>query len=56
MLHNFISPDITVKTAALVAGGASNILNRTNMVMEKWKIGKALSQISKLKKLGIYPA
>ena len=30
MIYSSISPDSTVNTSALVAGGASNILNRTN--------------------------
>ena len=30
MIYNYISPDTTVKTAALLAAGASSILNRTN--------------------------
>ena len=30
MLYNYISPETTVKTAALVAAGASSIINRTN--------------------------
>ena len=30
LIYNYMSPDSTVKTAALVTAGASNILNRTN--------------------------
>ena len=30
IIHNYLSPDTAVKTAALIAGGASNVLNRTN--------------------------
>ena len=30
MIYNYMSPDTTAKTAAFVAAGTSNILNRTN--------------------------
>ena len=32
MIYKYISPDSTVKTASLVAGGASNIINRTKTI------------------------
>ena len=32
MIYNYISPDSTVKTASLVAGAASNIINRTKTI------------------------
>ena len=33
MIYNYLSPDSTVKTAGLVAAGASSILNRTNTLL-----------------------
>ena len=35
IIYNYISPGTAVKTAALVAGGASNVLNRTNTLFRQ---------------------
>ena len=36
VIHNYMNPDTTVKSAGLVAAGAINILNRKKYIVQTW--------------------